>query len=184
MFRRFAAVARRRRAEAVPVSSDGPDRGARARLGPACRARRAPPRTSASPQRSQPVRRYLVRPARVDASGPAPPPSSPDAADLRPLINAIVNRERTSFVWDHLIYAYMIENTRICEIFRRVVHEFTHGEKLGTPRVSRRCTGCGIPRSCSIATRRRSSSRRFTAPSALTPKPPGARPISACSGWI
>jgi len=35
--------------------------------------------------------------------------------------------------WDHLIYAYMIENTRIYEIFRRVLHEFLHGEKLGTP---------------------------------------------------
>ena len=35
-------------------------------------------------------------------------------------------------LWDHLIYAYMIENTRAYEIFRRVVHEFTHGEKLGS----------------------------------------------------
>lgn len=35
--------------------------------------------------------------------------------------------------WDHLIYAYMIENTRIYEIFRRVLHEYRHGEKLGTP---------------------------------------------------
>jgi transcriptional regulator with XRE-family HTH domain len=35
--------------------------------------------------------------------------------------------------WEHLIYAYMIENTRIFEIFRRVLHEFVHGEKLGTP---------------------------------------------------
>ena len=35
--------------------------------------------------------------------------------------------------WDHLIYAYMIENTRIYEIFRRVVQEFSFGEKLGTP---------------------------------------------------
>lgn len=34
---------------------------------------------------------------------------------------------------DHLIYAYMIENTRVYEIFRRVVHEYRHGEKLGTP---------------------------------------------------
>jgi hypothetical protein len=34
--------------------------------------------------------------------------------------------------WDHLIYAYMIENTRIYEIFRRVVQEFSFGEKLGT----------------------------------------------------
>ncbi len=35
--------------------------------------------------------------------------------------------------WDHLIYAYMIENTRIYEIFRRVIHAFRHGEKLATP---------------------------------------------------
>lgn len=35
--------------------------------------------------------------------------------------------------WDHLIYAYMIENTRLYEIFRRVLHEYRHGEKLGSP---------------------------------------------------
>jgi len=35
--------------------------------------------------------------------------------------------------WDHLIYAYMIENTRIYEVFRRVVHEYLHGEQLGVP---------------------------------------------------
>jgi hypothetical protein len=35
--------------------------------------------------------------------------------------------------WDHLIYAYMIENTRILEVFRRVVHELVHGEQLGVP---------------------------------------------------
>jgi hypothetical protein len=35
--------------------------------------------------------------------------------------------------WPHLIYAYMIENTRIYEIFGRVIHEFLHGEKLGSP---------------------------------------------------
>lgn len=35
--------------------------------------------------------------------------------------------------WDHLIYAYMIENTRIYDIFRRVLYEFLHGEKLGVP---------------------------------------------------
>ena len=33
--------------------------------------------------------------------------------------------------WDHLIYAYMIENTRIYDIFRRVLHELLHGERLG-----------------------------------------------------
>ena len=30
--------------------------------------------------------------------------------------------------WDHLIYAYMVENTRIYEMFRRVLHEFLHGD--------------------------------------------------------
>jgi hypothetical protein len=35
--------------------------------------------------------------------------------------------------WDHLIYAYMIENTRVYEIFRRVLEEYRHGEKLGAP---------------------------------------------------
>lgn len=36
--------------------------------------------------------------------------------------------------WDHLIYAYMISNTRIRPILRRVVHELLHGEKFGAPR--------------------------------------------------
>ncbi len=40
---------------------------------------------------------------------------------------------RARLRWDHLIYAYMIENTRLYEIFRRVIHEYRHGEKLGTP---------------------------------------------------
>lgn len=35
--------------------------------------------------------------------------------------------------WDHLIYAYMLENTRLFEIFRRVLQEFLYGEKLGVP---------------------------------------------------
>jgi len=35
--------------------------------------------------------------------------------------------------WNHLIYAYMIENTGICDIFRQVLHEFRHGEELGVP---------------------------------------------------
>lgn len=37
------------------------------------------------------------------------------------------------FRWDHLIYAYMVENTRVYEVFRRVLFELAHGEKLGTP---------------------------------------------------
>ena len=35
--------------------------------------------------------------------------------------------------WDHLVYAYMIENTRLYEIFRKILHEFRHGEELGVP---------------------------------------------------
>lgn len=36
-----------------------------------------------------------------------------------------------SVVWDHLIYAYMIENTRAYEIMGRVLAEYTQGERLG-----------------------------------------------------
>ncbi|MFN0104220.1 MAG: hypothetical protein ACKV2U_19310 [Bryobacteraceae bacterium] len=41
--------------------------------------------------------------------------------------------ENPGGLYDHLIYAYMIENTRVLPIFRRVLHEFLHGEKLGVP---------------------------------------------------
>jgi hypothetical protein len=33
--------------------------------------------------------------------------------------------------WHHLIYAYMIENTRVVEVFRRVLDSCLHGERLG-----------------------------------------------------
>ena len=36
-------------------------------------------------------------------------------------------------VWDHLIYAYMVENTRVYEIFRRVLEEYAYGERLAVP---------------------------------------------------
>jgi hypothetical protein len=39
-------------------------------------------------------------------------------------------------VWHHLIYAYMIENTRVIEIFRRVLWELLHGENLEVPSVA------------------------------------------------
>jgi hypothetical protein len=35
--------------------------------------------------------------------------------------------------WDHLIYAYLIEASRIVEILRRVVFEYLHGERLEVP---------------------------------------------------
>src|SRR5829696_7434530 len=35
--------------------------------------------------------------------------------------------------WDHAIYAFMIENTRIFEIFDRVLREYEAGERFETP---------------------------------------------------
>lgn len=64
-------------------------------------------------------------------TGAAPTPPT-DQPNLNPIINGI-NGAACGVLWDHLIYAYMIENTRIYEIFRRVIHEFLHGEKLGVP---------------------------------------------------
>jgi len=32
--------------------------------------------------------------------------------------------------WEHLVYAYLIENTSIYEIFAKVIHEYTSGENL------------------------------------------------------
>jgi hypothetical protein len=55
---------------------------------------------------------------------------------LRLLCIPMPNRDRlcrNAVVFDHLIYAYMIENTRIYEIFRRVLYEYLHGERLETP---------------------------------------------------
>ena len=39
-------------------------------------------------------------------------------------------------LWEHMIYAYMVENTRAYEIFRRVLEEYRYGERLGTPSVA------------------------------------------------
>lgn len=44
----------------------------------------------------------------------------------------IENLDGNHWPW-HLIYAYMIENTRIYEIFERVIYEYFHGERLGFP---------------------------------------------------
>ncbi len=35
--------------------------------------------------------------------------------------------------WDHLIYAYLIENTAVYKVFRTVLFEHLHGEKIGVP---------------------------------------------------
>src|ERR1044071_9811694 len=63
------------------------------------------------------------------------PPASPAAPFANVLTKTLSVGTGTRGVrWDHLIYAYMIANTRIRPIFRRVVHELLHGEKFGAPR--------------------------------------------------
>lgn len=56
-----------------------------------------------------------ARGALIDAANPNGPPVPPAV----PITG-----------WHHLVYAYLIENTRIFEIFRRVVGEYIHGERL------------------------------------------------------
>jgi hypothetical protein len=66
------------------------------------------------------------------------PPPLVSNRPLQPNLNLLINvlrGETTVVLWDHLIYAYMIENTRLVDIFRRVVYDLTHGEKFGTPGV-------------------------------------------------
>jgi hypothetical protein len=60
---------------------------------------------------------------------------SPDPAldFTNQLLKSLQNRTQGAR-WDHLIYAYMIANTRVRPIFRRVVHELLHGEQFGAPR--------------------------------------------------
>lgn len=38
--------------------------------------------------------------------------------------------------WDHLAYSYVLENSRVVQILRRVVREFRSGEGLGIPSVA------------------------------------------------
>lgn len=64
------------------------------------------------------------------AAGIVPPVGT---APIAVTTSAAANGTTGTVLWDHLIYAYVIENTRIYEIFRRVLHEFLHGEKLGVP---------------------------------------------------
>jgi hypothetical protein len=66
-------------------------------------------------------------------SPPPPQPLTPTNRMALAFNDEVFGIKLRGIRWDHLIYAYMIENTRIYEIFRRVVHEFLHGEKLGTP---------------------------------------------------
>jgi hypothetical protein len=68
-----------------------------------------------------------------------PPLTAPTLLEVP---GALIPQERSSglgaplpapVVWDHLIYAYMVENTRAYEIFRRVLEEYLYGETLAVP---------------------------------------------------
>jgi hypothetical protein len=51
-------------------------------------------------------------------------------------IALVFNNPPRGYVWPHLLYAYSVENTRIYEVFRRVIWEYLHGEKLGSPSIA------------------------------------------------
>jgi hypothetical protein len=53
--------------------------------------------------------------------------------DIYPLFGASSVDAPRKVIWNHLIYAYMIENTRIFEIFQRVLREYLTGENLEVP---------------------------------------------------
>lgn len=71
---------------------------------------------------------------------PAPPadapdyrlPKAPEVVDA-PSLRANMNSALPGLRWDHAIYAYMVENTRIFEIFDRVLREYESGERFETP---------------------------------------------------
>ena len=65
--------------------------------------------------------------------GPPPPNGATFATAIDNMSKPSTSRATGGGMWDHLIYAYMIGNTRIVEIFQRVAREFLHGEKLGVP---------------------------------------------------
>ena len=62
-------------------------------------------------------------------------PSPPNVSTDAPLLHAGIQGALAPIpdIWHHLIYAYAIENTRIFEIFDRVVREFEAGERFETP---------------------------------------------------
>lgn len=69
---------------------------------------------------------------------PRLPPRGPAQIDVPGLDNAIrafvAGSGEASIAgirWHHLIYAYMVENTRVVEVLRRVLESCLHGERLG-----------------------------------------------------
>src|SRR5262249_12129051 len=73
-------------------------------------------------------------------AAPYPHIGAPGTVNVAALDNAIQQFGATppstapAVRWQHLIYAYMIENTRVLEVFRRIADAFLHGERLGVLR--------------------------------------------------
>lgn len=59
------------------------------------------------------------------------PKDQPGVANTWDGLTLPINAQPTN--WDHMIYAYVVENTRIYEIFRKVLEKYTFGEELETP---------------------------------------------------
>jgi hypothetical protein len=69
-----------------------------------------------------------------------PPPETPSGGPLQPNIrplqkalDAFGDGFDRRILSDQLMYAFMIESTGIVPVFRRVIEEMAHGEKLGVP---------------------------------------------------
>lgn len=67
---------------------------------------------------------------------PNPRPAGPARATLIGFGEFLGFPPAASPAWDHLAYAFAIENTRAPQIFARVVRSFRSGEGLGIPSVS------------------------------------------------
>ena len=72
-------------------------------------------------------------------TGPQPPQPQPPGRRARRALwelggfDVRLTPARLPPLWDHLIYAYVLENTRAVQILRRVVREYRSGEGLGVP---------------------------------------------------
>ena len=118
-------------------------------------------------------------------AAPVPVPTDTRQPNLNPIVSTLRNSDRDpNMLWDHLIYAYMIENTRASRHLSARRPRIRARREGSARRVVRRSTGCGAPRSCSIATRRRFSSRAITRAHVRPDhgSDPRATATTACSG--
>src|SRR4051812_34997621 len=78
-----------------------------------------------------------------DPNGEASVGSPDDRSDLPGLPLSVIQTYLGSvtpfgatggFIWDHLAYAYMVENTKILQVFQAVVKALVEGESIGVLR--------------------------------------------------